>query len=89
MVIETLFYLPNHFRQALLVNSNTISFTKSSDALLDLMNMMFKINTQGHTEFKLTHFFAVYRNFFSTTMLYESFSIAGRIKLYRWFQDEL
>lgn len=38
---DTLFHLPNHFRQNVLINSNRISFENKSDALLDLMNLMF------------------------------------------------
>lgn len=30
MAAETLFYLPNHFRQTMLVNSNSINFTQST-----------------------------------------------------------
>jgi len=29
LAIETIFYLPNHFRQTILVNSNNISFAKA------------------------------------------------------------
>ena len=42
--METVFYLPNHFRQTILVNSNSMSFVSKDAALLDLMNVMFKIN---------------------------------------------
>ena len=49
LVIETIFYLPNHFRQTVLVNSNKISFAKADDALLDLMNYMFKLNERTRT----------------------------------------
>jgi len=43
-VFETLFYLPNHFRQTILVNSSFMNFLSRDAALLDLMNVMFKIN---------------------------------------------
>lgn len=43
-IFETIFYLPNHFRQSVLVNSSNLSFVNRNDALLDLMNVMFKIN---------------------------------------------
>lgn len=65
-VFETLFYLPNHLRQTILVNSNSISFADKNKALLDLMNVMFKIN-QGKNapiqEFRLGNFFSCYRPF--------------------------
>ena len=44
LAIETIFYLPNHFRQTVMVNSNNISFVKADSALLDLMNYMLKLN---------------------------------------------
>ena len=43
-VFETLFYLPNHLRQTILVNSSFMNFLSRDAALLDLMNVMFKIN---------------------------------------------
>ena len=43
-LMETIFYLPNHLRQIILVNSSNISFVNRDAALLDLMNVMFKIN---------------------------------------------
>ena len=43
-LFETLFYLPNHLRQTILVNSSKLSFASKDAALLDLMNVMFRIN---------------------------------------------
>ena len=43
LMIETIFYLPNHFRQNVLVNSNNINFLKTDSALLELMNYMFHL----------------------------------------------
>jgi len=68
--IETVFYLPNHFRQSILVNSNKISFANKDQALLDLMNIMFKLSHTHQAnggviqEFKISNFFACYRPFF-------------------------
>ena len=65
-LMETLFYLPNHLRQTILVNSSLMSFVSKDAALLDLMNVMFKINRGVNApiqEFKLTNFFACYKPF--------------------------
>ena len=48
-LFETLFYLPNHLRQTILVNSSKISFANKDAALLDLMNVMFRINRGTNT----------------------------------------
>ncbi len=59
--VETIFYLPNHFRQTVLVNSNNISFAKTDSALLELMNYMFKLNEARANEgFKIRNFLACY-----------------------------
>ena len=58
-VFETLFYLPNHLRQTILVNSNSLSFVSKDAALLDLINLMFKINKGVNApiqEFRLANF---------------------------------
>jgi hypothetical protein len=84
LAIETIFYLPNHFRQTVLVNSNNISFAKSDVALLDLMNYMFKLNNRSKpiSEFRISFFLSCYSNFWTTTLPYESLSICGRIMLF-------
>jgi len=72
------------------VNSNLISFQRSSDALLDLMNFMFKLNDQSKPvqEFRLKNFIACYKNFFSTTLVYEAGTFCGRIKLFELLKDK-
>jgi hypothetical protein len=87
--IETVFYLPNHFRQTVLVNSNRISFHKSSDALLELMNYMFKLNdkTKPIKEFKFSNFMACYQNFFKSTLYYETIFLTSRLQIYDSLKD--
>lgn len=85
MAMETIFYMPNCFRQSVLVNSNHISFTKPNDALLDLMNVMFKIdkaNAAPIREFRVINFLAPYKTFFKSTLFYEGFVMGGRICMY-------
>ena len=85
MAMETIFYMPNCFRQSVLVNSNHISFTKPNDALLDLMNVMFKIdkaNAAPIREFRVINFLAPYKTFFKTTLFYEGLSMGGRIYMF-------
>ena len=48
-VAESLFYLPNHLRQTILVNSSFMNFANRNNALLDLMNAMFRINQGVNT----------------------------------------
>jgi hypothetical protein len=84
IAIETIFYLPNHFRQTVLVNSNNISFAKSDVALLDLMNYMFKLNDRSRpiSEFKISFFLSCYSQFWTSTLPYESLSICGRMLIF-------
>lgn len=42
-VLETLFYLPNRFRQAIMLNTHNVVFTNSENALLSLMSIMFNL----------------------------------------------
>ena len=91
LAIETIFYLPNHFRQTVLVNSNNISFAKSDVALLDLMNYMFKLNNRSRpiSEFRISFFLSCYSHFWTTTLPYESFSICGRMLLFEKTRKDL
>lgn len=91
IAIETIFYLPNHFRQTVLVNSNNISFAKSDVALLDLMNYMFKLNNRSRpiSEFKISFFLSCYSHFWKTTLPYEAFSICGRMFLFEQTKKEI
>ena len=84
-IMETLFYLPNHLRQTILVNSNHVSFVSKDAALLDLMNVMFKINRGVNApiqEFRLSNFFACYRPFVLQTLPYECLSLGLRLSLF-------
>ena len=84
-VFETLFYLPNHLRQTILVNSSSLCFVSKDAALLDLMNVMFKINKGVNApiqEFRLANFFACYKPFFTSTLPYESLSLGLRLTIY-------
>ena len=83
--METVFYLPNHFRQTILVNSNSMSFVSKDAALLDLMNVMFKINRGENAaiqEFRLKNFYSMYKPFLSQTLPYECLSLGLRISLF-------
>lgn len=42
-VLETLFYLPNRFRQAIMLNTHNVVYTNSENALLSLMSIMFNL----------------------------------------------
>lgn len=89
--IETIFYLPNHFRQTVLVNSNNISFAKTDVALLDLMNYMFKLNDRSRpvSEFRISYFLSCYKHFWTTTLPYESISFCSRMLLFDYTKKEL
>ena len=85
MVIETIFYMPNSFRQTILVNSNHISFLKPNDALLDLMNIMFRIDVDKVApirEFKAINFLSPYKTFFTSTLFYESILMSARMSAF-------
>ena len=82
MLTETVFYLPNRFRQNILLNTHNVAFESSEVALLDLMALMFNLHGKTDLEFKIMNFVGSYRLFFCTTMLYESFFLASRIKLF-------
>ena len=84
-LLETIFYLPNHFRQTILVNSSFMSFASKDAALLDLMNVMFKINRGVNApiqEFRLKNFYACYAPFFRMTLPYETLTLASRMTLF-------
>lgn len=74
------------------MNSNSISFVSKDAALLDLMNVMFKIN-QGENakikEFRLQNFFACYRPFLRATLPYECLSMSLRVNLYENIYKQL
>ena len=84
-LFETLFYLPNNFRQNILVNSSKLSFVNTTEALLDLMNIMFNINRGTNApiqEFRVLNFFAMYKPFFGATLPYECLSLSLRLMLF-------
>ena len=84
-LFETLFYLPNHFRQTILVNSSKLSFVNTTEVLLDLMNIMFNINRGTNApiqEFRVFDFFAMYKPFFRATLPYECLSLSLRLMLF-------
>ena len=87
--IETIFFLPNYFRWTLLTHSSNISFANTTDALLDLMNYMFRLQNKGHiiSEFKVTYFLTSYRNFWTTRLPYESLSFCTRFALFDKTKD--
>lgn len=89
-VIETIFYLPNHFRQTVLVNSNNISFAKADIALLDLMNYMFHLNDRNRavSEFKISYFLACYRHFWTSTLPYETSSFCLRTVSFDYLRND-
>ena len=91
LAIETIFYLPNHFRQTVLVNSNNISFAKSDVALLDLMNYMFKLNDRSRpiSEFRISFFLSCYSKFWTGTLPYESLSICCRMLIFERTKSDL
>ena len=86
MLVETAFYLPNRFRQSLMVNTAKISFESSEKALLGLMSEMFNLGqTTGvaaRDGFTVFNFLQCYRHFFRSTLLYESFSLTSRTLAY-------
>jgi len=80
---ETVFYYPNHFRQIILVNSNHVSFADTSEALLDLMNVMFRLESNVRMQaFSINNFFSSYRTFLKMTLPYETAFLFGRTKLF-------
>lgn len=91
LAIETIFYLPNHFRQTVLVNSNNISFVKSDAALLDLMNYMFHLNTNSEViqEFRIAYFLRCYSHFWTSVLPYETLSFCSRSYLFSQMRDQI
>ena len=55
------------------------------------MNYMFKLNDLNKPvqEFKLKNFIACYKNFFTTTLIYETGTMCGRIKLYEYLHEKV
>jgi len=85
--IETIFFLPNYFRWTLLVQSSNISFANTTDALLDMMNYMFRLRNKEVSEFKVSYFLTSYRNFWTTRLPYESLSFCTRFAMFEWSKD--
>ena len=52
------------------------------DSLLNIMAHMFNLNNRSDFEFKMRHFFGVYRLFFFSTMHFESLTLVMRMKIY-------
>jgi hypothetical protein len=66
-----------------LLNTNTVAFSSSENALLSLMSIMFNLQSKPDlSEFKIRQFLASYKLFFPSTFIYESFSIATRLKAF-------
>ena len=66
----------------ILLNSNHVSFIKPNDALLDVMNIMFKIDADKVApirEFKAINFLSPYKTFFTSTLFYESILMSIRM----------
>lgn len=80
--IETIFFLPNYFRWTLLVQSSNISFANTTDALLDMMTYMFRLQNKEVSEFKVSYFLTSYRNFWTTRLPYESLSFCTRFAMF-------
>ena len=80
--IETIFFLPNYFRWTLLVQSSNISFANTTDALLDIMTYMFRLQNKEVSEFKVSYFLTSYRNFWTTRLPYESLSFCSRFAMF-------
>ena len=80
--IETIFFLPNYFRWTLLVQSSNISFANTTDALLDMMTYMFRLQNKEVSEFKVSYFLTSYRNFWTTRLPYESLSFCSRFAMF-------
>ena len=75
----------------MLVNSNNISFIKADNALLDLMNYMFRLNDQNRpiNEFKISNFLSCYRHFWTSTLLYESGTFITRTLVFDYLKKDL
>ena len=81
MGLETLFYLPNRFRQSLFYNTMSINFETSENFLLGLMRRMFNLGERAYSPnqgpqtkveiFSFGRFAQIYHNFFRSTMLFE------------------
>ena len=85
---ETIFYLPNRFRQCLLASSAKIEAATAEKLLLDMMGEMFDLSQSkvgagmGSEGFSLKNFAMCYRHFFRSTLAYESCSLWFRIIAY-------
>ena len=72
-----------------MLNTHNVSYSSSEGALLSLMSIMFNLqNKHDLEEFKLKQFFSCYRLFFTSTLLYESASVALRMRLFDLVQTK-
>jgi DNA-directed RNA polymerase len=46
-LLEAIFYLPNYFRQSMLVHSSMVEFSSRNTGLLSMMDIMFKLETNN------------------------------------------
>jgi hypothetical protein len=66
-----------------------VSFADTSEALLDLMNVMFRLENNVRMQaFSIKNFFSAYRTFFKMTLPYEASFFFGRTKLFEKVQKE-
>lgn len=79
--LECIFYIINRFRQCFMTNSYKIDCSTTDNALLELMNDMFSLKTDGHLgdqNFSLRNFINCYRHFFRSTLIYQSITLTTR-----------
>ena len=83
--LETLFYLPNRFRNVVLLNSVALDTTSSENALLGAMKYMFNLEqgVPGGNAFSIRNFMQCYAHFFRSTMVYEAGSFCVRNLAYQ------
>ena len=74
LALETVFYLPNRFRNVVLLNSLALDTTKSENALLGAMRYMFNLEqgVPGGNALSIRNFMQCYSHFFKSTLLYEA-----------------
>ena len=84
-----MFYFPNRFGTIVTLNTNTVAYVTTDQALLSLMSIMFRMQGSAEADFKLGNIYGIYKIFLGSTMLYEAGTITARTKLFQYFEKKL
>lgn len=88
-MLDFMFYFPNRFGTIVTLNTNTVAYIATDQALLSLMSIMFGMQNSAEADFKLRNLYGIYKIFLGSTMLYEAGSITVRTKLFQYLDQNM